>query len=344
MGIESFPFGMGERGFQNLPEEQKEQRVSFEEVKNKVEWVNQDILLPFKIEAGVPTKLGIFLSSQEKDHSVKVHMGHYRTALLARVIFEDKQGRRYRDLDAKGTGNLRSESYTSNVLVVDNENSKRSERSLSGPLGFCLHEYALHDRDITEELLAIGIRTYRIASIIKLEELIDNKGERISIAEAKQRGILDGTDNPVIELRAFTTKMRILDALEKPAFLEDGMRMVAQELNKTEINKDEYAHWFAKTLGEQVGRMHKSGYVHDYIKGNITLDCHIIDNDGVGRKAEMNSREFKTGLEKDILEAKQELLRLSEILKIPLNTFLEKFERAYKEELPKNFWNIFGHF
>jgi hypothetical protein len=45
----------------------------------------------------------------------------------------------------------------------------------------------------------------------------------------------------------------------------------------------EYLKWFAKTLGYNIGLMHKNGFEHHYIDGghNVTLDCRIVDLDGI---------------------------------------------------------------
>ena len=73
--------------------------------------------------------------------------------------------------------------------------------------------------------------------------------------------------------------------------------MVSQELGyKRTITDKEYFEWFAKTLGENVGIMHRNGWTHRYLSShNVTLDCRIVDLDSVGYDLSERERGCKPG-------------------------------------------------
>lgn len=297
----------------------EESKVFAAEVKNETLWVNPEMELPFKLDVGKPSPLGLFFSQDEiPDISrlVRVHPGHYRSALLGRAIFQDKQGRSYRDIDVKGIGVLASKV---SGLAVDTPLGARRE---SGIEGLALLDYAEHDRDMTEEFLRQGIRTYRVVAIIELNEIVE--GNKVtSVAELRRRGanysLAHGErvypeehEIPVIEVRAYPTKMRVADVRLKGA-LEDALALISEEMNlKTPMNQSEYLSWFAETIGTQVGRMHKLGYTHNYLTGhNLTLDGRIIDLDSVEHNSKLDPMEHLGRTQKDVERAKRTVLQLA---------------------------------
>lgn len=296
---EKLPFGKVD----SLDQEGK--RVSALEMQNEVLWVNPEMELPFKLEVGNASSLGVFFSERPERRSVAVHRRHQRSALLGRAIFRDKQGRLYRDIDAKGTGYVGE----FNFKVLPSMHSRNDH----GPIGVTLLDFAEHDRDMTEQFLQAGIRTYRVAAIIALKEVIyDN--EVTSVDEVKniekhtQNPTLRESEVPVVEVRAFATKMRISDAREET--LEDAIELVAQEQNLPEMSKSNYLNWFAVTLGTQLGKMHKLGYTHNYLTPhNITLDCRIVDLDSVAHRDNVKL-DYSSRKEKDEKEAYNSLIKL----------------------------------
>lgn len=355
MGKETMPFGIGGRAFNELPAETKESRVPVAEVDNRVSWANKDMVLPFDLRVGKRMDLGVFFSPEPTGKSLRVHGAHQRSALIGRVIFKDKQGNFYRDLDAKGVGYI----YRDNSAAEDEESQPASKNfivdaealtklesgekvSETGPWGFCLRDYALRDRYMSEKFIAAGIRTYRVAAIINLREMVKNDGSKISIKEAKRLNILGEKDEPVIELRAYTTRMRIINLAEEVHF-RDALAIVATELGKENIDKTEYADWFAETLGEQLARMHKSGYIHGYIQyHNVTADCRIVDLDSVFSKDEILPAEFAHQVKKDVDGGKDILSFIADCINRRggdeglLRQLEEKYHRAYQDELSSN--------
>jgi len=272
------PTGIGGK---NLKSE--EERLPSLPVRNKVLWVNEDLNLPFKLEVGKESNVVSFLTpnqeTQENARDLTVHESHHRSALLGRVIISDKEGNLYRDIDQKGGGFIERDPKTGELKVVF-RNYKVS-KSTTGPLGFVSLGHAMNDRDMAELFNRSGIRTYRVAAIIKLNELVDEDGSLIPVGKAMRKGIIP-TNNftPVVEMRVYGIKMRIEDADE--ISLEDAIKMVAQETGNKKMNYGAYASWFAETLGTELGKIHALGYRHGYMTAhNITLDCRIVDLDSV---------------------------------------------------------------
>lgn len=262
------------------------------EVDNEVIWVNPDFPeLPLDIKEGEPTKLGMFLTPRpregEKTFDLKVLEGHGRSGLLGRAIFKDTQGRLYRDIDLKGTG-----------FIVGGEVFKVRPRGKESTSGILNLDWAKYAKDMSEKFLRAGIRTERYIALIKLNEIIDEKGKIISIGEAKDRGMINQEEKPVIAVRAFGTKFRIGNVLgrrrKKEEMLADAKKMVVQELgiDDRSFSSDDYLEWFAKTTGENLGLMHKNKWHDIYLNlDNITLDCRFVDLDSVEDFSSEGTRE-----------------------------------------------------
>ena len=136
---------------------------------------------------------------------------------------------------------------------------------------------------MSEFFIKQGLRTHRALAIIRLDEIVVENGEKISVSKARKFGYIKYTTEPVIEVRAFGTKARIADAKDQ-VLSEDAKHIVAQELGKDPYNfsKEDYVQWFAQTLGKQVAIIHNAGFIHGYLTDhNITLDCRIVDLDSV---------------------------------------------------------------
>src|SRR3989344_5879239 len=85
------------------------EKLSAVEVQNEVIWVNKNIEFPFSVEKGGNNRLGMFLTPKsqtedEKPYHLEVRPRHRRSGILGRVVFKDKEGRLYRDVDLKGVG------------------------------------------------------------------------------------------------------------------------------------------------------------------------------------------------------------------------------------------------
>lgn len=322
------------------------------EVQNEVIWVNPDFPeLPFDIKEGEPTKLGLFLTPRpkegEKNFDLKVAAEHRRSALLGRVIFKDKQGWFYRDIDLKGAGYSHITEDSIKVGRIQPHYLGDSNQAC----GILNLNWAKYARDMSEKFLKAGIRTERYIALIKLKEIVDNHGYKISIGKAKKGGypgeypLLPKSLQPAIALRAFATKFRIRDidmlspdSIEK---LEDARKIVSQELgvNEKDFSFQKYFEWFAKTLGENIGLMHKNGWFHRYLnEHNVTLDCRIVDLDSVGKFANLKEWVKKNKrMEEDIRSGRRNVLytleHVFDALKIKRGDYTKIFFKAYEEAL-----------
>ncbi len=312
------PIGLAKR-LNMIAEKNFQRRLAFfSEVKNIVIYVNPEFYIPFKLEEGKESPLGLFAKSAIKRRKPKVYhknripfelwaSNHSRSSLLGRIIITDKQGNLYRDIDLKGNG------YTEESYVSDKDNwSKIIIRRLRDDRGLARKDWALHDANLSEEFHRLGIRTHRVLAIIKLKQVIlqESKetslvGRLLPVRQAREEGTIAKNIIPVIQVRAFATKFRVKDLsydyaseAEKKTFLSDARRIVSQELGRERnpLSYQEYIEWFAKTLGRNVGLMHKNGWYHNYLSDhNVTLDCRIVDLDSVKvlRYESWRQREFE---------------------------------------------------
>lgn len=282
------------------------------EVAHTVVWVNPAFkaTMPFQIEAAVgkPTRLGFFFipetkANAEATRSVPIapeqHKG--RVGLLASVVFEDRDGIRYRDVDAKGMGAFVAGVSGYEVVKVERAFDPRSGwgrlARATDPrmaLGLLDYEFALRDKDFSEKFIRWGIRTHRVLAIALLDEIIDENGQKISVEEAKAKGLIANEMQPVLALRAFGTRERIRHQTapipaspeRKRLALLDGKKFVAQEQGEDPetYSWEKYADWFALTLGQQAALIRKHGLHHGFLEAhNITLDCRIVDLDSVAK-------------------------------------------------------------
>ena len=295
--------GLGEAGHFDL------EKLPAVEVKNEVVWVNNDVEMPFNFEEDKPSKIGVFLTpepnEQEPVFHVKVMDNHFRSALLGKVVFKDKEGNLYRDVDIKGMRPINPAN-----LMVESVEAGSAQNVAKGktPWGFLDWGFAETDRDMSELFIKQGLRTHRALAIIRLDEIIVENGEKISVSKARKLGYIKYTTEPVIEVRAFGTKARITDG-DNQILFEDAKHMVAQELGKDPYNfsKKDYVQWFAQTLGKQVAIIHNTGFIHGYLTDhNITLDCRIVDLDSV-KKIKTNKWLDNKQITKDLQQAIQSL-------------------------------------
>lgn len=312
-----------------------EHLLLFDKVDNRVIFANDEVFFPLKLKEGESSPLGVFaekalskelenieqLSSEEKKKIMEAWPFHQRSALLGRIIFADKEGRTYRDIDVKGIGSLQW------LGMGKARVSHLGERLDPGIRGLLDEDMAFYDMQMSEEFTKAGIRTSRVLGIIKLNEMIYHE-EKISIEQAKKKDIIDKDFNPVIAVRAFGTRARIEDfgrRKKEKLLLEDAQRLVEQERGKKFSSGLEYLKWFAETLGKNVGLCHKNKWVHGYlISHNITLDCRIVDLDSVIKSTKI--KDFKQDFDTAINS---------------LRTFIHKNEIPYSHEQFKELLNLF---
>ena len=321
-------------------------RKIFEKVKNVVIKVNPKIYpgFPFRLEEGKESDLGLFLKSGDLHHYIifrlkRIFKAKYenfqitletlpahRRSASELVIFRDSRGVIYRDLDFKGVGaTLHFPSFIENFGFLDKNEAER-------------------DFELSEKFIQAGIRTYLVAAIIELKEVI-HKGKKITVDEAKELGIIDQKFQPVVEVRCFGTKARISDIVltgrltkkDRKILINDAIHLVSKELGRP-ISLEEYLSWFAETLGRNIGLMHKNGWVHKNLRilHNITLDCRIVDLATV--EEVHNSEHLKNKDKSDGIYCLRELIEAvrpksdSNLKETLEKNFSEAYERALKGE------------
>lgn len=270
----------------------QENLVILSQVNNEVLEVNPNVFMPLRLEKGKSSPLGVFAEEMLRNKPDSPLEGkvigeflpaHNRSMLIGKVFFRDIEGRLYRDIDIKGSGWVMNYGVSNPPRVFTPGKSRFTEGTVVGssPHGGLLdRDVAFHDYLTAEELLKIGVRTYRGLAIIELKELIAN-GSKRAVQDLKKKGLIDEDFNPVIEVRAFGTKIRIED--RTPQLLEDAKNLVSRELGINFPSDEDYFRWFAEELGKSVGLLHKNGLSHNFLGTghNITLDCRIVDLDTV---------------------------------------------------------------
>lgn len=280
----------------NYPPGLHKERVAHEttELANTVIWENKKLHAPFNIEVGKPSPLGLMFevapnADRPEGLSLKTRLWfHGRSADIGAVYFNDDEGNLYRDVDVKGAGKV-------SVFGFPEEWNHREKSSDHRVEGLMNKEDAMHDSEIAELFSNFGIRTHRSLAVIELHELAksDKKtGNAItmSLDELRKNGHLPENFYPVVQVRAFGTKTRLIDIKKFGAVreeVEDTISLVSRETKESVKDIESYIDWFAKTLGTNVGRMHANGYTHAYLTlHNITLDCRLVDFDSVEKRSE----------------------------------------------------------
>lgn len=357
------PTGEARKLGQLANEKWREQLVLFSQIQNTVLTTNPNVHTPLKLEEGKPSPIGLFAETVFYREPAEIPSGsialetlpkHGRTALLGRVLFSDKEGNLYRDIDLKGIGYVTTPDlrYSFDRATVSQPGGNYSR---GGRWGLLDREVALLDYQNGEDLINAGIRTVRTLAIIKLEELIVGKN-KISLKEARRKGIIDEVFTPVVQVRAYGTRARIDDLLDyhrlqwikgnglpisdllayeqtSDLLLEDAKKIVAQEMGKETISNDEYLEWFAAILGRNLGLIHKQGWIHGgFGDQNITLDCRFVDFDTV---SDINKEDYQVEMESATENVLTELAE--RVLKTDhpdiINSLKESFHASYNSVL-----------
>jgi len=267
------------------------------QVDNVVEWVNPDVELPFSLVPGSATEAALMVlphgSYTKADAMVLAVWGHRRSVLVAREPFSDAGGATYRDIDSKGSGYVdwspeKSEpGAPEKGLVGMGFEGGNWGNDRSNPLGLLDINAARRDQAFGEIFSEGEVRVALPLAIIRLKEIVDKDGKKISIDEARRRGILEEDFDPAIELRGFGTRHRVnnwgnLGPAMSREGLNDAMSLVVNEIgiDPEEFTPKVYLLWFARTFGEQMRKIHEMGFAHGGLHdGNLTLDCRLADFD-----------------------------------------------------------------
>lgn len=245
-------------------------------VKNKVLWLNPNLQLPFDLTLGQNTPLGMFVVDPKFELPGSFHLGtdslHGRSGYLGRIMITDTKDNIYFDHDLKGigylNGNLNENPTVSPIIIRDRDSTS----------GLWRLEKAQREVIITEDLITQGVRTYRIGALIGLEEIALPDGSKLSVTEAKSRGLMHPDETPVIGLRVYRFRERVGNLYgPRATMIIDAKNIVEKERGIT-LGWQEFLVWYSQTLGSNVAAMHKAGYWHGALDPhNVTLAAEIVD-------------------------------------------------------------------
>lgn len=311
------------------------------EVDNRVLWVNPNIYLPFNIKSEFRTDLGVFVVNCS-EIKPRLHLGfdniHHRAGYLGEIAIADRNGTVYHDLDLKGVGyvtNPKGRDYLSVYQI--------RPRGDNDTWGTWRREKLEREIKITEDLICEGVRTYRIAIAIELKEIALPEGKTITVGQAKDLGMMNKDETPVIGLRVYRDRDRIRHKEnDLVSSFTRAKKIIEKELG-SELTWEQYCLWFAQTLGQNLAKIHKSGYWHGWVSDhNVTRVCEIIDfgySEGSKKLADLPNSEAQQNKARDYSEARDTLntfflqlirtglLSISNVLY--LKTF-DSFQEAYE--------------
>ncbi len=259
--------------------------VSIVYVSNRVFYANeglQGISLP---SLGDPTPMACQIALGSSSSSAWMRACHGRSLLLnteATVVY---QNTRFRYLDVKGSGLIVSQHGKIFPEVISPDKSRRYRGFTQG---LATKEWALISIENTQRLEEIGVRTVPVVAATEIYEVINALGSKISVLEGRVNGLVGQRTEPVEEIRAWVTPFRLQEVTR---FNGRDMIHAAMEDIKNSgdsnfpsfSNSEEFLQALAQSIGQAVGKLHKHGYVHEYLSGlhNITLDGRIVDLDGL---------------------------------------------------------------
>lgn len=252
-------------------------------VKNTVLWADRSRGLPFKFRTGHPTSVAVFLTPKRQKSlpTVELRGGYGRSGLLGRAYFRDEYGNIYRDMNVKGIG-------FATLMGGRIVQPIKPRAGVSETFGLLDRDSAIAEKNAAQKFLRAGIRTARPIALIRLKQIVDRRGRKISLKEARRKQMLaPETKEPVIALRAFGTHYRVENLTKAAA--KDAIALVSAEL-KRELTAKEYAEWFAETLGKQLAKIHNADLAHgNPSPHNTTLDCRLVDLDRVRKIKNVSS-------------------------------------------------------
>ncbi len=267
-----------------------------------------------------------------------------RAALVGRIDFVDsKTGTHWRYLTAKGIGALIN--ATMIVTVIGEERIS----STGDTWGVTDLEDATTDFEMSLRFIREGIRTVIPVAIIELDHILNKNSSPLTIQEAQQIGLLRKNERPVVYLRAFATHLRMSDlylelygykknsSIEKRQMVDAAMRTVEREIRqfvkRDSFGINDYANWFAYTLGQVFRKIHDMNVLHHNVSGqNITLDCRILDLDTV------TEIEYPWQIEDELKDVRSTLVHFTRVINEVYSTNLESdelseiFMRSYLTE------------
>lgn len=313
-------------------------------VSNVVSYVNPFFNGMLKgLTKGEPSKLGFSLDSSKVDSTydlklvpgsnILINNKHTRSGVFAKAFLRPsdyaKRPHPYpdfiRDLELKGCG-----------FNPDFFNTKITD------FGFQDRQNAIDDSNVTDYLAHHGLRVVPHIAHIRLNEIIIN-GEKYSIEEAKEKELISKGIEPILIVRGFGTRNRVEDLLkayDNEKLINDAIDVLSIETgNSKKLTQNEYAEWFAKNLGRQIGLMDKLKFLHYALSSHqVTLDGRIVDFAGsqyIKKDASLEEQiaQYASGLE--VLKVFSNSIVIGLSSENARENKIKKLEELYKESFQK---------
>ncbi|MCX6776409.1 MAG: hypothetical protein NTY73_00320 [Candidatus Micrarchaeota archaeon] len=257
--------------------------------------VNEEFFpdLPLKKDK-IVKDLSLFVNWSGKNVEVNLFgLNKHGRVVYLNLVFSDKYGNTYKYIGLKGAGMPEK----SDKGIQFGDLIKSGRYSPSDPIwGLQGYSTTILDWNESNEILKNGGQTSAPIAIIKLKAVIMKNGEKKSVEELKEEGLIpkfvkDGDRmvgyQPVIYLRAFSEVMRLGDV---------GKDDIEKFANEHGMTTDNYLAWWAKKLAKNVAKLHNAGKAHGYLlEQNITLDGCFVDNETIrnfGKSTEISMEAY----------------------------------------------------
>ncbi len=140
---------------------------------------------------------------------------------------------------------------------------------------------AADDASYAQTFHELGLKVALPVAILRLHEIYDNNGKRVSVGEARKKGLVLPGRQPSLFLRAVESPMRWNDANK-----EDALRFFNEHRKQYGwANITDYAAWVARNVGKSLAVIRNNGLHFCFSHGgNVTLAGELVDFDGVVSK------------------------------------------------------------
>ncbi len=202
--------------------------------------------------------------------------GHGRSVrLMGNFSFGTPSGEKLASLDIKGVG--------PSAL----KRGPRHENDFSDTGTYDLR-LARRDRDYALKFLRQGARVALPVGIIKLRQVYD-KGGRISMDEAKKRGLVSPIREPVLYLRGVESSLRLNDA----EHADMRAYFYAHRKERGWRTMTDYGAWLASEAAKSLAIIRNSGLDFQWPHSqNFTIAGEILDFDSVMKPEKTNQYTF----------------------------------------------------
>lgn len=325
------------------------------QVDNEVVLTNTNAFPALNIEQGSKSPLGVFYSNNFEDTERLMEVDEYfaqasRMGKYGKMIFSDNEGRLYRDITVKGIGgykrkfNPREKDPKIKLTSVVPPNQKIHPSSL----GVGNMWDAVKDVELSERLIKAGVRAPRPVAVLKLKEVVIDTDKKVTVEEAKNKGVLAKNEEPAAYIRAFGVETR-MNALNQIRHFTDFDSMIQDAKNFLRysklLNSDDdqsYLQYLLGTQAKNVKIMHSLNLIHCNLERgqNFTLDGEMLDFDSLEDVSSDTDIKKAQRLENDFKGAKK---AMDSFVKMFFKLRRQPLQETDKERLVEQYFtNIYN--